>query len=107
MESYKFRLSEELFSNGEYNYELFKYAIEKVLESEKKEKEERGRNNPEIKMKKLVKEEKNTQKTIEANKRNILSLYFSFLILIFSMLLIGFHYFLYSSYPNYFNCNKI
>jgi len=106
IESYKYRMSEDIFSNGEYNYELFKYAIERILDSEQKEKDEKDNNSPELKLKKQINEEKKKEKNLEANKGNIVSLLLSFLIMLFSMLLIGCHYFIYSSNPNFFNCNN-
>lgn len=40
MDDYKFRTCEDIFSNYNYNFELFKYALDKIFEEERKIKEE-------------------------------------------------------------------
>lgn len=43
---YRFRACEEVFSNYNYNFELFKYALEKIFDDERKEKEKEEAKNP-------------------------------------------------------------
>lgn len=110
MSSNKCKISEELFSNGEYNYELFKYAIEHVLETEKNQKETENKTKNEIKLKQQINDEKIKQQAKERMEDNIeceTSLFCSFIIMLFSMMLIGLHYCLYARNPNYFNWNKL
>lgn len=41
LNDYRFRNCENLFSNYNYNFELFKYALEKIFEEERKVKKEK------------------------------------------------------------------
>lgn len=45
---YKFRACEETFSNYKYNFELFKYALEKIFEDERKEREKEEMKKPKV-----------------------------------------------------------
>lgn len=56
---YRFRACESIFSNYNYNFELFKYALEKIFEDERKEQEEK-----ELKNEKLRKEKSKNNTTL-------------------------------------------
>jgi len=104
--NYRFRRCEEIFSSRTYNNDLFKFSIDKVLESQKKEKieleKQKEKISNELKNNMISNEKVYRNKTIEILKNNI-SLYCSVVLLIFSMGLIGLHYFIYSSNPQIFN----
>lgn len=45
---YKFRACEDIFSNYKYNFELFKYALEKIFEDERKERDKEELKKPKV-----------------------------------------------------------
>lgn len=88
LEDIKFKKCEDTFSDGNYNFELFQYALEKVFEEERKIKEEEKR-----------REEASRPKVsfFQTIKGSNYSGYFSILLIIFSLGIIGAHYKIYSS----------
>lgn len=47
VDNYRYRATDETFSNYKYNFELFKHALEKIFEDERKENEEKKKQNGE------------------------------------------------------------
>jgi len=98
--NYKFRKCEEIFSSRNYNNDLFTFSIDKVLESQKKEKEELESQSQKIRNELKSLSNDKTERNIIKNN---ISLYLSGFLLLFSMALIGLHYFIYSSDPLIFH----
>lgn len=40
IDEFKFKICEDVFGEGNFNFELFQYALEKIFEEERKEQEE-------------------------------------------------------------------
>ncbi len=40
IDEFKFNICEDVFGDGNFNFELFQYALEKIFEEERKEQEE-------------------------------------------------------------------
>ncbi len=104
MKNFKYRKCEEIFSSRNYNNDLFKFSIDKVLEFQKKEKEELEKQSQKIRndLKILSSDKTNRSKIIDSLKNNI-SFYFSVVLMLFSMMMIGLHFCIYSSNPLLFN----
>ena len=81
-------MCEDIFGDGNYNLELFQYALEKIFEEERKQKEEEER---EI--------ESRTPKVswLESIKKSSFMKYLSGGVIVFSIGALGFQYYLYSS----------
>ncbi len=86
IEEFKFRLCEETFSEGDFNFELFQYALEKVFEEDRKiQEEEEAKNKPQ------------EVSWFTSIKNSSFMKYFSGGVVLLSIGSIGVHYYLYSS----------
>jgi hypothetical protein len=95
MERYKYKIVDSIFQSGNYNVELIKYAIKKVIVREKSE----------FDINTILKKEKfdfSTHSTRSQNDSSNLSMFFSFSLVILSIALIFIHYYMYMKYPHKF-----
>lgn len=105
--NFKYRSCEAIFSSRNYNNDLFKFSMNKVLRSQEAEKLELEKQTEKIKheLRNLSNEVicPTPYKIKQQFKTDGFSLIFSVSIMLLSMLLIGFHIFIYSSNPYMFN----
>ena len=95
MEKYKYKIVDAIFQSGNYNVDLIKYAIENVIDKEKSE----------FDFNSILKNEKFNPGKHTARTQNELSNYsmvFSFSMVIFSIILIFVHYYMFMKYPHKF-----
>jgi hypothetical protein len=95
MERYKYKIVDAIFQSGNYNVDLVKYAIENVIDKEKTE----------LDINSILKNEKFNPGKHTARSQNELSNYsmvFSFSMVIFSIILIFVHYYMFMKYPHKF-----
>lgn len=90
IDEYKYKVCENVFSEGNYNIELFQYSLEKVFEEERKAEEEKEKAEEALKPKVTW-----TQYLLNITKSNY-TIYFSVFFVICSFLAIGSQYFMYS-----------
>lgn len=87
IDEYKFKICEDIFGEGNYNFELFQYALEKIFEEDRKIREEEER----------LEEEKNPKISwLQSVKNSKFAKYLSGGLVLFSIGTIGFQYYLYS-----------
>lgn len=91
IDEYKSKVCETVFSNGNFNIELFQYAIEKVFGEERKEEEEREKAE-EAKRPKVTW----SQWLANISKGNF-GMYFSIALIMVSAVAIGVHFYLYAN----------
>jgi phage antirepressor YoqD-like protein len=87
-DEFKFKICEEIFGAGDFNFELFQYALEKVFEEERKKEEEEE---------KLLEESKPKVSWYESISKSNFFKYFSGGVILLSIGSLGVHYYLYSS----------
>lgn len=91
--SYKFKQAEDIFSNGNYNFELYKYALDKIFGEEAKERE--------LEEEKLLASQPKSSWSIQSLLQPLFSSKFSLILtsclIIFSLSMLGINYKLYSS----------
>jgi hypothetical protein len=95
MERYKYKIVDSIFQSGNYNVDLIKFAIEKVIVKEKSE----------FDVNTILKKEKfdyTNNHTRKQNDSSNLSLFFSFSLVVLSIALIFAHYYMYMKYPHKF-----
>lgn len=95
MERYKYKIVDSIFQSGNYNVDLIKYAIEKVIVREKSE----------FDINTILKKEKfdySSHISKAHNDSSNVSLFFSFSLVILSIALIFAHYYMYMKYPQKF-----
>ena len=90
IDEYKYKVCENVFSEGNYNIELFQYALEKVFEEERKAEEEKEKEE-EAKRPKVSW----SQYLLNITKSNY-TIYFSIFFVICSFAAIAAQYFMYS-----------
>lgn len=90
IDEYKYKVCENVFSEGNYNIELFQYSLEKVFEEERKAEEEKEKAEEALRPKVTW-----TQYLLNITKSNY-TIYFSIFFVICSFLAIGSQYFMYS-----------
>jgi hypothetical protein len=88
VDEFKFKLCEDIFSTGDFNFELFQYSLEKVFEQERKLEEEEE---------KRLEAERPKVSFFQSVKNSKFLKYFSGAIVVASIGTIGVHYYLYSS----------
>lgn len=93
IDEYKFKVCENVFGDGNYNIELFQYALEKVFEEERKAEEEREKAEEALKPKVSW-----SQYLCNITKSNYVK-YFSALFILLSIGAIIAQYFMYSGSP--------
>lgn len=91
MNSYKYKEAEQIFTDGEYNFDLYKYALEKIFSEEAKERE--------------AEEEKNRVNTPQTSILQTLtsaksSFFITISLILFSVSMLGLHYWLSPSIPH-------
>ena len=87
---YRFRACENIFSNYNYNFELFKYALEKVFEDERNEEQERL-NKEKEEAKNNVNSNTNTNRSVWMNYKNKDYFYiFSIILFIVTFISVGY-----------------
>ncbi len=91
VEEFKFNRCEDVFSEGDYNFELFQHSMEKIFEEERKEQEEKQR----------IENESKPQVSwvswFESVKNSNFGLWFTVIFLIFSVAVLGYQYYSYSA----------
>lgn len=95
MERYKYKIVDSIFQSGNYNVDLIKYAIEKIVVREKSE----------FDINTILKNEKLENRiniTRTQNDSSNFSLFFSFSLVVLSIALIFAHYYMYMKYPHKF-----
>ena len=95
MERYKYKIVDAIFQSGNYNVDLVKYAIEKVIVKEKSE----------FDINTILKKEKFNpgNNTLRAqNDSSNYSIIISFSMVVFSIALIFAHYYMFMKYPHKF-----
>jgi hypothetical protein len=87
LDDIRYRRCDDTFSNGNYNFQLFQYALEKIFEDERKIKEEEEK-----------REEESRPKTswFSSIRKSNVSIIFSVVMIVFSLGVLGFHYKMYS-----------
>lgn len=88
IKDYKNRISGDIFGDGNYNFALYKYALEKVCEEERKEREENER---------IAQENQPKVSLLNWVKNSNLYLFVSIGIIIFTLSLIAGNYYLYNN----------
>ena len=88
IEEFKFKLCEDIFGEGNFNFELFQYALEKVFEEERKVQEEEER---------LLEESQPKVSWYSRITKSNFIKYISGGVILLSVGSIGVHYYLYSS----------
>jgi hypothetical protein len=84
----KFKICEDIFGSGNFNFELFQYALERVFEEERKQEEEE--------QKRLELSKPKVSWLTAISKSNFLK-YLTGGVALFSIGTIGAHYYLYST----------
>lgn len=88
IDEFKFKLCEDVFGEGNFNFELFQYALEKIFDEERKQQEEEERR---------IEESRPKVSWLESIKKSNFIKYLSGGIITLSIGSIGLHYYLYSS----------
>lgn len=88
VDEFKYNRCEDIFSEGDYNFELFQHSMEKIFEEERKEQEEKE---------KFEKESQPQISWFQSVKDSNLGLWFTAIFLIFSVGVLGYQYHSYSS----------
>lgn len=88
IDEFKFKICEDIFGEGNFNFELFQYCLEKVFEEERKQEEEEER---------LLEESRPKVGWLESIKKSNFIKYLSGGVIALSVGSIGLHYYLYSS----------
>ena len=88
IDEFKYKLCEDIFSDGNFNFELFQYALEKVFEEQRKIEEEEERQ---------LEESRPKVSWLESIRKSSFIKYLSGGIMLLSIGSIGVHYYLYSS----------
>jgi hypothetical protein len=88
IDEFKFKICEDIFGSGNFNFELFQYALERVFEEERKQEEEE--------QKRLELSKPKTSWLTAISKSNFLK-YLTGGVALFSIGTIGAHYYLYST----------
>jgi len=83
VEEFKYNRCEDIFSEGDYNFELFQHSMEKIFEEERKEQEEKER---------IEKESQPQVSWFQSLKGSNFGLWFTAIFLIFSVAVLGFQY---------------
>ena len=83
VEEFKYNRCEDIFSEGDYNFELFQHSMEKIFEEERKEQEEKDR---------IEKELQPQVSWFQSVKGSNFGLWFTAIFLIFSVAVLGFQY---------------
>ena len=92
-EDCKYKICEDIFGEGNFNFELFQYALEKVFDEERKVREEEER----------LEEERNPKPTIlQRIKKSSFMKYVSGGVVVLSIGSIAVHYYLYSGAGSFF-----
>ena len=89
-DEHRFSICDDLFGNGNYNIELFTYALEKIFGDERKEEEEREKREAALRPKVTW-----TQWLINISKSNFVK-YVSVIFVILSIVAIGAQFYMYS-----------
>jgi hypothetical protein len=89
-DEHRFSICDDLFGNGNYNIELFTYALEKIFGDERKEEEEREKREAALRPKVTW-----TQWLINISKSNFVK-YMSIIFVLLSIVAIGAQFYLYS-----------
>ncbi len=87
-DEFKFKICEEVFGEGDFNFELFHYALEKVFEEERKIEEEQE---------KLLEQSRPKVSWYESISKSNFLKYFSGGVVLLSIGSLGVHYYLYSN----------
>ena len=82
----KYKICEDIFSEGNYNFELFHHCLEKVFEEERKQKEEEE---------KRLEAERPKVSFIQSVKNSRFYKFLSFGLILFSVGMIMMHYYMY------------
>lgn len=85
--TYKFKLANDIFGDGKYNFALYKYALEKVCDEERKERDEEERR---------VQESQPKVSIFDRFKNSNLYLFVSIGIIVFTISIAAANYYLYS-----------
>ncbi len=80
-------MSEDIFGSGDFNFELFQYALEKIMEEERKAEEEEE---------KRLEESRPKVSWLESIKNSSFIKYLSGGLIVVSIGTLGAHYYLYS-----------
>ena len=88
VDEFKFNRCEDIFSEGDYNFELFQHSMEKIFEEERKEQEEKER---------IEKESQPQVSMFQSVKNSNFSFWFTAIFLIFSVAVLGYQYYSHSS----------
>jgi hypothetical protein len=88
VDEFKYKLCEDTFSEGNYNFQLFQYALEKIFEEERKEREEEERR---------IEESKPKVSLWAKIKKSTFTVYLGAGIIVFSVGMVASHYYLYSN----------
>jgi hypothetical protein len=88
IDEFKFKLCEDIFGSGDFNFELFQYALEKIFAEERKLEEEEE---------KRLEESRPRISFYESVKNSSYFKYLSGAIVVASIGTMGIHYYLYSS----------
>jgi len=88
IDEFKFKICEDEFGSGDFNFELFQYSLDKIFEEERKIEEQE-----EIR----IEQSKPKVSWLEYIKKSHFMKYFSAGVMILSIGSIGAHYYLYSS----------
>ena len=87
---YKLNTSSDIFGNGNYNFELYRYALDKIMEEERKEKDEEE---------KRIYESQPKFSLFEKVKNSNIYYLFSFGVVLFTFIILASGYFNYFSVP--------
>jgi hypothetical protein len=90
LDEYKYKVCEHVFSEGNYNIQLFQYALEKVFEEDRKEQEEREKEEEALRPKVSW-----SEKIANVFKGNV-GMYISIVFMVCTIAAILGHYFMYS-----------
>ena len=88
IDQFKFKVCEDTFGDGDFNFELFQYSMEKIFEEERKQQEEEE---------KLSQVNKPRITFYDSVKNSSFLKYFSGALVVASIGTMGVHYYLYSS----------
>jgi len=87
VDEFKYKLCEDTFSEGNYNFQLFQYALEKVFEEERKVREEEER---------IIEESKPKVSWLAKISKSKFTVYLGAGLIVFSMGMVASHYYMYS-----------
>lgn len=84
VDEFKFKRCEDIFSEGDYNFELFQHSMEKIFEEERKEQEEKER---------IEKESQVHETFTERIKNSNFGFWFALIFITFSIAILGFQFY--------------